>query len=154
MVELKNEEGSCDVKIWEWLLQLIKYLGADSMSSEESGVEVNDEGIVEKVYRGKKCLGEETSPRNSQLSTKRVFKTKTCTRRLGKSLFRESTVSRTEPAAINHYAICPGPFIMIRGSIASTPISVTARCEYPKNNSIGLSTLQSKDDERDNVDIM
>src|SRR3981189_2557026 len=53
MVELKNEEGSCDVKIWEWLLQLIKYLGADGMSSEESGVEVNDEGIVEKVYRVK-----------------------------------------------------------------------------------------------------
>jgi hypothetical protein len=53
MVDLKNEEGSCDVKIWEWLLQLIQYLGADGMSSEESGVEVNDEGIAQKVYRVK-----------------------------------------------------------------------------------------------------
>ena len=53
MVDLKNEEGSCDVKIWEWLLQLIQYLGVDGMSSEESGVEVNDEGIAQKVYRVK-----------------------------------------------------------------------------------------------------
>jgi hypothetical protein len=53
MIELKNEEGSCDVKIWEWLLELIKYLGADSTSSEESGVKINDKGIAQKVYRVK-----------------------------------------------------------------------------------------------------
>jgi hypothetical protein len=35
------------------LLKLIKYLGADSMSSEESGVEINDEGVVQKVYQVK-----------------------------------------------------------------------------------------------------
>jgi hypothetical protein len=32
------------------LLKLIDYLGADGMSSEESGVEINDKGIVQKVY--------------------------------------------------------------------------------------------------------
>jgi hypothetical protein len=46
MVKLKNEKGSCNVRIWEWLLKLIEYLGADGMSSEVSGVEINDEGIV------------------------------------------------------------------------------------------------------------
>jgi hypothetical protein len=51
MIRLKNEEGSNDVTIWEWLLSLVEYLGADGMSSEESGVEANDEGIVQKVYR-------------------------------------------------------------------------------------------------------
>jgi hypothetical protein len=50
MVEVKNEEESCNVGIWEWLLKLIEYLGADGMSSEESGVEINDKGIVQKVY--------------------------------------------------------------------------------------------------------
>jgi hypothetical protein len=50
MIKLKNEEGSCNVGIWGWLLKLIEYLGADGMSSEESGAEINNKGMVQKVY--------------------------------------------------------------------------------------------------------
>jgi hypothetical protein len=59
MVELKKEEGSCNVGIWEWLLKLVKYLEADDMSSEESGVEINDKGIVQKASGQNNTLVEE-----------------------------------------------------------------------------------------------
>jgi hypothetical protein len=55
-----------------------------------------------------------------------------------------SAVSSTEQVATNHSVIHPGPFIMMHGLITSMPISVTAHFEYPKNNYIGLSVLQSK----------
>jgi hypothetical protein len=53
MIELKKDEGANDVNIWEWLLKLVGHLGADGMSSEESGVEANEEGVPQKVYRVK-----------------------------------------------------------------------------------------------------
>ena len=53
MIEIKKDEGAGNVKIWEWLLKLIEYLGADGMSSEKSGVKANEEGIVQKIYQVK-----------------------------------------------------------------------------------------------------
>jgi hypothetical protein len=73
-----------------------------------------------------------------------AFKTRICTQKLGKSPFCRSTVSRTEQVAASCSVVWPDPFRMMCGLITSIPISVTAHFEYPKNNSIGLSVLQSK----------
>lgn len=47
-LELKKEEGSKDVRSWEWLDEMLGYLGEDGMSSDESDVA---EETGETIYR-------------------------------------------------------------------------------------------------------
>src|ERR1700690_1697220 len=151
MVDLKNEEGSCDVKIWEWLLQLIQYLGADGMSSEESGVEVNDEGIAQKVYRVKIMPWRRNINQELAIIDKARLQDKDLYSEAGAKPVPRKSSEQNEASSSQPVCDLPSPFMMICGLIASTPISVTAHCEYPKNNSIGLSMLQPKANECGNV---
>lgn len=48
MIKLKANDPASDVEAWRWLGQLLKYLRADGMSSDESSVEG-----LETVYRVK-----------------------------------------------------------------------------------------------------
>jgi hypothetical protein len=144
MVKLKNEEGCCDVWIWEWFLKLIKYIEADGMSSEESGVEINDKGIVQKVYWVKIMPWWRNINQELTIINKACLQERACTQKLGQSLFCRSAVSRMEQVATNHSVIFPGPFTTTCGLITSMLISATTHFEYPKNNSIGSSVLLSR----------
>ncbi|KAF8576904.1 hypothetical protein K439DRAFT_1622493 [Ramaria rubella] len=42
MVALKKDAGATEAIIWQWLLDMLKTLGEDGMSSEESDNETND----------------------------------------------------------------------------------------------------------------
>ena len=39
MIQLKHEEGAADVSAWQWMEQVLRHLGEDGMSSDESDVE-------------------------------------------------------------------------------------------------------------------
>ena len=39
MIQLKREEGATDVSAWQWMEQLLRHLGEDGMSSDESDIE-------------------------------------------------------------------------------------------------------------------
>ncbi|EGO18430.1 hypothetical protein SERLADRAFT_418884 [Serpula lacrymans var. lacrymans S7.9] len=53
VIKTKKHSGALDTIIWEWLKDMIDCLEEDIMSSEESNVERDDEGMVEKIYRVK-----------------------------------------------------------------------------------------------------
>ena len=48
IVEIKRDEQAKDLRIWEWLLELVQTLGEGGVSSDESGV---DERTGEAIYR-------------------------------------------------------------------------------------------------------
>ncbi|KAF8229327.1 hypothetical protein L208DRAFT_1286891, partial [Tricholoma matsutake] len=39
MIQLKHEEGATDVSTWQWMEWLLRHLGKDGMSSDESDIE-------------------------------------------------------------------------------------------------------------------
>ncbi|KAG6372744.1 hypothetical protein JVT61DRAFT_7138 [Boletus reticuloceps] len=60
VVALKIEEGDSDVAVWEWLSCLIKTLGEDGMSSEESAVENQIEHVLRvKQMEWRRCINHE-----------------------------------------------------------------------------------------------
>ncbi|EGO28193.1 hypothetical protein SERLADRAFT_405839 [Serpula lacrymans var. lacrymans S7.9] len=53
VIQIKEQHSAADIAVWEWLQDLVKYLGEDRRSLEESNVDRDEDGIVQKVYRVK-----------------------------------------------------------------------------------------------------
>ncbi|KAG6375694.1 hypothetical protein JVT61DRAFT_3268 [Boletus reticuloceps] len=60
VVKLKTEGGDNDLVVWEWLQRLVRFLGENGMSSEESAVENNFEHVLRvKNMEWRRCIDRE-----------------------------------------------------------------------------------------------
>jgi hypothetical protein len=49
IIELRADDDESDVAIWKWLRDVLQILGAEGMSTDESGVDDDDFNVIYRV---------------------------------------------------------------------------------------------------------